>query len=59
MKMILTSECEKCEYGSIDDSNKSCIKVKCTDKNKEYFFGQCVPCGNMRKRRSGEDKADE
>ncbi len=44
MNMIITSECEKCVYGIIDESNKACIKVKCTRKDKEYYYGQCIPC---------------
>lgn len=43
-KVILTSECETCRYGSIDDSDKARIKVTCSYKNKTYFYGQCVPC---------------
>lgn len=53
--MILTSECEKCDYGIIDDSNKARIKVKCLQKNKEYYYGQCIPCDNKKKRKSGEN----
>ena len=51
MKMILTSECEECEYGSIDESSKSKIKVKCSYKNKEYHYGQCIPCEDKKKRK--------
>ena len=51
MGMILTSECEECIYGIIDDSNKARIKVKCTYKSKEYYYGQCVPCENKSKRK--------
>ncbi len=46
MNMILTSECEECIYGIVDESNKACIKVRCIQKNKEYFYGQCIPCEN-------------
>lgn len=59
MNMILTSECEKCDYGIINDSNKARIKVRCTQKDKEYYYGQCIPCENKRKRRSGEDNVNE
>lgn len=58
MNMILTSECEKCIYGIIDETNKARIKVKCMKKNKEYYFGQCVPCENRKKRKSGEGLED-
>ena len=44
MNMILTSECESCKYGTIDESNKARIKVTCAYKNKEYHYGQCIPC---------------
>lgn len=51
MKMILTSECETCEYGSIDESNKARIKVRCNARNKEYYYGQCIPCDDKKKRK--------
>lgn len=50
MKMILTSECEDCVYGSIDDRDKARIKVTCTYKGKEYHYGQCIPCENKKKK---------
>lgn len=52
--MILTSECENCIYGIIDESNKEKIKVKCTHKDKEYYYGQRIPCDNKRQRKLGE-----
>ena len=52
--VILTSQCEFCRYGSVDDSNKARVKVFCSYKEKEYFFGQCVPCDNYSKRRDEE-----
>ncbi len=51
MNMILTSECEECLYGTIVESNQARIKVKCIQKNKEYYYGQCIPCENKRKRK--------
>ena len=50
MSMILTSECEECIYGVIDESDKARIKVKCTYKDKEYYYGQCIPCNNKSKK---------
>ncbi len=49
MKMILTSECEECIYGIIDESNKARIKVKCRLKDKEYYYGQYIPCEDKTK----------
>lgn len=59
MKMILTSECEKCNFGVIDDSDKAVVKVKCAQKDKEYYYGQCIPCDNMRRKKLEVDKAGE
>lgn len=42
--MIITSECEHCKYGIIDDSNKARIMVYCSYRDKKYFYGQCIPC---------------
>lgn len=50
-EIIITSVCEECEYGTVDDSNKARVKVYCSYKDKEYNFGQCVPCDNYTKRR--------
>lgn len=41
---ILTTICEQCAYGSIDESDKARIKITCSFKNKTYYFGQYVPC---------------
>lgn len=49
--MILTSECEECIYGVIDETSKASVKVRCTHKNKEYYYGQCIPCENKTKRK--------
>lgn len=51
MNMILTSECEGCIYGTIDDSDKAKVKVKCEQKDKEYYYGQCIPCEHKKKRK--------
>ncbi len=50
MGMILTSECEGCIHGIIDDRNKARIKILCTYKDKEYYYGQCIPCENKIKK---------
>lgn len=50
MNMIITSECEECMYGSIDETNKAKIIVHCSCKEKDYIFGQCIPCENFMKR---------
>jgi len=43
-KMILTSECEKCTYCILDENDKAKIIIHCTAKNKDYIYGQRIPC---------------
>lgn len=61
MPMILTSECEHCVYGEIflyKIRGKDVEKVRCSYKEKEYFYGQCIPCEHKQIKR-GEEKNDE
>lgn len=51
-KIILSNECEKCIYGIIDERNKAKIIVHCKLKNKNYFYGQRIPCDHKRSSRS-------
>ena len=46
---IITSECEFCKYGTIDDSNKARVMVYCDYKNKTFFYGQSVLCEELEK----------
>lgn len=48
--MILTSQCEFCKYGTINDMDKSRVKVFCSIKQKEYYYGMCIPCENYEKK---------
>lgn len=48
MNMIITSECLECMHGS--ESEISNHKVHCEIRNKEYFYGQYIPCENKRSR---------
>lgn len=56
MKMIITSECLECEYGSVCENNNQ--KVHCSHKNKDYFFGQRIPCEDKNKK-NGDSKNNE
>ena len=42
--MIITSECEQCIHSTINDINKSKVKIYCSVKDKTYYWGQCIPC---------------
>jgi len=44
MNMIITSECENCVNGEVDDSDKARVKVYCRAKERWYWYGQCIPC---------------
>lgn len=54
MATVTTSECKNCPHCTIKDKDKSKVKIFCDYKNKEYFYGQYVPCdylsGGSRKR---------
>lgn len=41
---ILTSECESCIHGVLNERNRSKIIVHCNLKNRDYIYGQRVPC---------------
>lgn len=47
--IIAGQECENCKYGTINDHDKSRVKVICTIKGREYYYGQCIPCDDMKK----------
>lgn len=45
MNTINTSKCLKeCIYASINDTDKSKIIVHCAARNKDYIYGQRIPC---------------
>ena len=41
---ICTSECVHCKYGTLNNSNKAKVKIYCNIRNKEYYYGQIMPC---------------
>jgi hypothetical protein len=53
--VILTSECEYCQYGTVDDSDKARVKVYCSHKEKWLWYGCYVPCDNFTKDRRDEE----
>ena len=44
--VILSNKCETCKFGIVNDENKARIKVYCSQKEKEYYWGQCITCDN-------------
>lgn len=49
MNTIITSQCESCRYGTVDDSNKARVMVTCDYRGKTYYYGQSVPCDDYDK----------
>ena len=50
--MICTSECEECIYSDLNEENIN-TKFHCSAKNKDYIYGQYVPCDLKEKRKDG------
>lgn len=44
MSTICTSECVNCIHGTLDNSNKSKVKIICAVKEREYYYGQRINC---------------
>lgn len=54
--VVLTSKCEFCKYGSIIEMSKARIKVYCSYKEKEFWYGCYVPCDNFTKQHITEEE---
>ena len=50
MKMIDTDKCTKCIFSIINEENKAKIIVHCNVKNKDYSYGQRIPCDKFKKK---------
>lgn len=48
--MIITSECEKCVYATINNKDKAKVKIYYKIKDKTYYWGQCILCEYMNKK---------
>lgn len=50
-KIICTSECVDCIHCEINEIDKAHIKIYCEKKEKEYWYGQYIPCDEWRNKR--------
>lgn len=50
-EVIITSQCETCQSGTINDKDKAIVKVYCSYKDREYYFGQCIQCDNYNRKK--------
>lgn len=41
--IIAGKDCEACEYCEMLDETKI-VKVFCRLKDRQYYYGQCIPC---------------
>ena len=42
--IICGKDCEQCKFCTLDESNSAKIKIHCEVKNKDFYWGQCIPC---------------
>ncbi len=50
MKTINTAGCSKCQYCTLDESDKSNIKVNCSAHDKTYTYGKRIECEDFLRR---------
>lgn len=43
---IIGEYCEDCLNAIIDESDKKKLKVHCGARNRDYIWGQCIPCND-------------
>ncbi len=52
MPVITTSKCESCVHGEIIEKSKSYITVHCKIRNKDYQYGQRIPCDDRKAKKN-------
>lgn len=50
--IIAGDDCEDCIY--FVDTSEVNHKITCGARNKQYYYGQCIPCDDMKTRRKNE-----
>ncbi len=53
-KMVCTSDCIYCTNCILKESDKSRVKIHCIAKEREYWYGQMVPCNEMEERKDAD-----
>lgn len=48
-------ECEHCLYGTLWDDGRD-AKVYCEARDKDYVYGQFVPCNDYKEYKPGEEE---
>lgn len=52
--MIITSECEQCIHSIINEEDKARVKIYYKQKDKTYYWGQCIPCDYKENKPKGD-----
>ncbi len=47
--IIAGDKCEKCKYGTLDETNRAKIMVYCALKERQYIYGECIRCEDFLK----------
>lgn len=42
--IIVGQDCLDCQYATIDETDKARVRVHCDARDKQYYYGQCIPC---------------
>ena len=53
-RIIAGEKCEHCFYGTPWDDGMT-AKIYCEARNKDYVYGQFVPCKDYKEYRKGEE----
>lgn len=54
-KMICSSECVDCVYCTLNEISKAKVKIVCSIKGKEFYYGQMIPCDNKKLHKTKQD----
>lgn len=52
--IIVGKDCEDCTFCTINDRDRSRVKVHCAVRDKDYYYGQCIPCEDKVKVKKNE-----
>lgn len=56
--IIIGKECSNCQNATLYTKNRARAKVSCSARNKEYYWGTCIPCDEFTKIDVGEENEE-
>lgn len=52
MNMIICGkDCDDCTYAVFNDDNKAVVKIHCSARDKDYYYGQSIQCDDKEKKK--------